>query len=375
MMRDRIPTLVLVAAVIVIAGSMAAGPRRFVDRYRAWTTSLQRMAAASVTAAGPTEPAAAVSTLLVVHGDQGPVVALLAGDVAAPVLVVVPEDLTVVVPGYGIYTIAEAVDFEDATLAALSLANALGVRIDTTWTVTAAEAAALLPGPVELPLPAPVVVDGRVFPAGEEVRPPDDVVALLTGPGDDDALDRVRRRTVAWRAFLDAAVKAPRGPEILAVRADDPAVARDAFLAAATGFDVTVVPSRRVGTEERPGFVLLGAELPGFVASRLAGLGVGEPPRPRVEVLNGNGRLQSTRSVVEALVGAGLHVLRTDNAERFDVPDTLVVAQGRDGEAAARLAAAVLGIDEIRLETRTPSGIVDVSIIVGRDLAGQAGEG
>ncbi len=48
--------------------------------------------------------------------------------------------------------------------------------------------------------------------------------------------------------------------------------------------------------------------------------------RPRVEVLNGNGRIGATRVVAEAVVRRGFRVVRTDNADRFDYATTLVIA-------------------------------------------------
>jgi hypothetical protein len=109
------------------------------------------------------------------------------------------------------------------------------------------------------------------------------------------------------------------------------------------------------------------------VDSRLGHLRLGDEPRPRVEVLNGNGRIQATRPIVEVLVRNGFRIVRTDNADRFDFPATLVIAQRGDARPAAERIVALLGVGSLQLEGTSPSGVVDVSIIVGLDVP--SGEG
>ena len=95
--------------------------------------------------------------------------------------------------------------------------------------------------------------------------------------------------------------------------------------------------------------------------------------RPRVEVLNGNGRIGATRVVAEAVVRRGFRVVRTDNADRFDYATTLVIAQGEEAQEAAREVAGIVGAPAVYLEEAAPSLVVEVSIIVGLDIpAGEA---
>jgi hypothetical protein len=73
------------------------------------------------------------------------------------------------------------------------------------------------------------------------------------------------------------------------------------------------------------------------------------------------------------VVRRGFRVVRTDNADRFDYPTTLVVAQGQDAVEAAREVAGVVGAGSVYLEEASPSLVVDISIIVGLDIpAGEA---
>ena len=104
-----------------------------------------------------------------------------------------------------------------------------------------------------------------------------------------------------------------------------------------------------------------------FVVSRIPYLKLYDGSRPRVELLNGNGGIQSTRSIAEALIRAGFRIVRTDNATNFDFEHTLVVAQGRGAKQVAEVAADVIVVDEVLTELDTPSGVIDISIIEGKD--------
>jgi hypothetical protein len=66
-------------------------------------------------------------------------------------------------------------------------------------------------------------------------------------------------------------------------------------------------------------------------------------------------------------------LIRTDNADAFDYPQTLVIGQGQHNEAFAREVAVALGRGSLQLEVRAPSSVVDVSIIVGEDIPAEEG--
>jgi len=130
---------------------------------------------------------------------------------------------------------------------------------------------------------------------------------------------------------------------------------------------IPVTPVAVAGADD--GFQLVQADVADFVRRRLAHLALATAVRPRVEVLNGNGELLATRPVVAAVVAAGYHVVKTDNAENFEFEETVVISQGRDNLDAAELAASLLGVRMVQLEVTAPSGVVDLSIIVGQDIA------
>jgi hypothetical protein len=136
---------------------------------------------------------------------------------------------------------------------------------------------------------------------------------------------------------------------------------------------LTVIPVTRISLSGGEGFLVSNEAADTFIADRLSHLVLREGERPRAEVLNGNGQTQATRLVAESLVNRGFRVIKTDNADAFTYEESQVIAQGRENRGAAEEALALLGTGELVLELRAPSGVVDISIIVGLDIP--SGEG
>jgi hypothetical protein len=148
--------------------------------------------------------------------------------------------------------------------------------------------------------------------------------------------------------------------------------ARQALTTAVTSDDlvVTTVPSVRtdaVGSGiER--YTVAAQEAATFVDTSMPYLKLAEEPRVRVEILNGNGRVGATAPVAAVLVRAGYRVVLTDNADRQDYQVSRIIAQGADNQEAAVATQRLLGTGEVRVEQRQPSGLVDLTIIIGSDL-------
>ncbi len=374
-----------VALAVVLVAAVAASPW-LVDRWRSWTTTLQGRAEAApgVRLDEQRELEVTASLLVIVADDAGAArsVALLTRPEGGDGLVVLaPADLFELLPGYGEFTLGEASIFEGPGLVATVLSNALGVRIDDTVYLRPGGLAGALVGPVEVSLPAPLVVEtgsGReqlIADAGPGVYEATVVESLLVSRGSGDGLDWLERQAAVWGAVLEAAASDPSVTDRLASSAADPEAAVGVIASvAASSPQVTLMPvDRAVGAGETDGFTVDVAASDAFVASRLSHLALVDGERARVEVLNGNGRVLATRPVADVLISAGFRVVLTDNAERFDIPETLVIAQGRENRPAAERALAALGVGSLQLELSSPSGVVDVSIIVGLDVP--AGEG
>lgn len=385
-MRSR--WLIAGAAVAVLAAGavVVAGPGRIVDAYEAWANHLQDEVAALPEAEtqGERASAASDSLLLAVTDDagDGAAFAVLTTDgEGTPVLAVIPADLYDLIPGYGEFALGDSLRFEGPDLAALVVENALGMRIDATAVLPVGDLAELFTEPVPVELASPLVEtrdDGtivRVAAEGNLGREGEVIAELFSNPGDGDPLALLERQAATWEGIVRHTGSDPQLTGRVASFAQDPALAQSLFAAAASdSLEVTLIPLSRVGGGADEGFEVAAQELPGFVARRFAHLALraGET-RPTVELLNGNGELLSTRWAAEALIGRGFRVIRTDNAERFDFATTIVIAQGEANTEDATEVVELLGLGELRLELAAPSGIVDVSIIVGQDVP--TGEG
>lgn len=367
-----------IALVTVLVGGLLASPW-LRGRWSEWTTSLRADAEAvdveSVLGTGQTgDEAAALLVVVTDESGRGASFAILTADEAgAPLALLVPAPLFVTLPGYGEFQLADAPLFEDASFAGLVLTNATGLRFDTVALVGPDEMTAVIGGELGVGLRSDYVIMGDtgetlVAAAGSSRVDAATATMMLIDPGGSDVLGWVERQAAVWDAVLGAAVAAPQIAERLASVAADPAEGK-AAVAAALGASVTLIPVDRTGAGgDADGFVLDTAEADSFMAARLGGRLVAAEPRPRLELLNGNGRLQGARGVAEVLIGSGFRVVRTDNAVTFDYDTTLVIAQGRDNILPAQEVVALLGLGAVELELRAPSSVVDLSIIVGHDV-------
>jgi hypothetical protein len=298
-----------------------------------------------------------------------------------PTVTLLPATLLGVVPGYGEFTLAEALAFESPDLVALTVTNELGVRIDEVLPLAAGELAAALPATLTVDLPVPLFAstDGglvQVLESGEQQLPGATIERLLVDAGAGDAFEWLQRQGAAWRGILAAiAADAEVADSLAASLPAGGAEAADVLLVVATADEVLLgaPPVESVTTINGDALALSPEAATEFVPARLGHLLLRAGERPRVEVLNGNGRIGATRVVAEALVRRGFRVVRTDNADRFDYATTLVIAQGEEAQAAAQEVAGIVGAPVVYLEEAAPSLVVEVSIIVGLDIpAGEA---
>jgi len=350
-----------------------------------WATRLREVAAAVPEAEieERTDLTGSRSALIVLgRGPGDSAFALLAvSPEGSPTLTLLPSTLLGVVPGYGEFTLAEALAFEGPELAALTVTNELGVRIDQVLPLPPGALAAALPGAVALDLPVPLfaVEDGglvQVLGPGPQQLAPSDVEMLLVDAGAGDPFEWLQRQAAAWRGILAVVAADPAlADRIAAPVVSGEAAVADLLLAAATAEDLLLgaLPVERVTTVTGEALALSAGTATEFVPARLGHLLLRAGERPRVEVLNGNGRIGATRVVAEAVVRRGFWVVRTDNADRFDYAVTLVIAQGEEAQEAAREVAGIVGAEVVYLEEAAPSLVVEVSIIVGLDIpAGEA---
>ncbi|NNF65477.1 MAG: LCP family protein [Acidimicrobiia bacterium] len=378
--------LAAVVVVLVLAGGgRAAGALG--DAWSNWTSSLQDSAAEIPNLRIDEQRAleATDSLLLMVTDDSGKAtsLALLAASPSdEATLALIPPGLFAILPGYGDFALADATVFEGPELTALTISNSLGVRIDHVAVIPQSAIPTIVPSPMTISLPSALEVDEEggtrtiLVSNGEVQVSAADVALLLTTEGIGGQLDWLQRQAAVWSAIFAAMADDADIPEAIAATVDGSGSRVTGLLADASAVDpqVTIVPVTRVSVSGTDDAFSLDIDLAeAFVARRMPHLQLSETGRPRVEILNGNGRVLTTRAVAEALIRNGFYVVRTDNADNFEYQGTLVVSQGRDNRVDAERALNLLATGELLLELRAPSGVVDISIIVGHDIP--AGEG
>lgn len=353
------------------------------DQIARWSTRLRDTAATLPEAEVEARTVAGDSTsVLIVIGsgfDDAAFALISAAPAGDPSLVIFPQSMLVSVPGYGEFRLVDALVFEGPDLVALSVTNQFGIRIDRIVAVPAGGIAAAIDGPVPVDLAAPMFqeTDGtirRVLDAGVSEVPSDLLETLLVTQGEGDPFEWLQRQATVWRSILAAVAERPAIADALLSESAG-SIAAD-LLVTVAGRDEAVlvtIPVERAESRSPETLAPVTDRVDGFVAERLGHLVIWTGVRPRIEILNGNGKVGTTRGVATVLVRLGFRLIRTDNADRFDYRETLVIGQGRQNETAARQVAAALGRGSLQLEVRAPSAVVDVSIIVGDDIPAEEG--
>lgn len=307
-----------------------------------------------------------ISVLLVVQGDDGGAdsIALIAGDAEANrAMYVMPPALSMQLPGFGDGLLRSTTLIEGPELLELALMNELGIRIDRTVVIDRTTYVSAV-GPFRIDIPEPFVVSGDggdvvAVGAGSDVFVPDTAATLLLSQGESTPLEWLQRQRAVWAGFVQAVAEAPE-----ALDAAVPLLAD--ITPTFEGLAVNVLPVDRVGAGDIDIYVV---DREGtFFEEKLQFLELASD-RPRVEVLNGTDGVGVSRPVAGRLIRDGYKLIKTGNAADTYVT-SLVIAQGARNQAAAIDVVRRLGFGEMVVE-QPGSGVVDVSIIVGRDIEQQ----
>jgi hypothetical protein len=373
--RKRSPWPWLAGLIVVATVAGAVIGRAWVgDVWHDWSTRYRSIAAEipdrvieERTAAGDS-----TSVLLVVGSAPDAAFALAAvGPSGSTTLVVLPQQMLVAVPGFGEFRLIDALAFEGPERVASAVRNQFGIAVEHVLALSPGALAAALPGPLEVEVPAglflegdegvtPIVEAGRV-----QAEPP--LVETLLVTQTEDPFDDLARQGAAWRAVIAAIATEPALADRLG---GSNTAAADTLLSIAVDSERTVasIPVQRVPYTGGDALAPDATQVSPFIASRLGFLLMRDGVRPRVEVLNGSGRIGATIPVADLLVRRGFRVVRTDNADRFDYEESRIIVHRATSEADAREAAEAIGVDLVLLEARAPSSVVDISIIVGHDI-------
>jgi len=198
-----------------------------------------------------------------------------------------------------------------------------------------------------------------VYPAGAEALGPGptqlsgaQVVSLLRTRADDTA----SRFADVMRAFLAA----QPGMSPTDFSSTDDAQSASSILDAGVT-QVEIMPSEVVGGS------ILSIAQPDL--DQLMTQMFGTTPPVRAEVRNGNGSPGVGGAVAAQLIPAGFRIVLSENADTFDYKTTEVVANGTQNEDAAAAALHAIGVGKITV-SQISSGLADVSVTVGQDYHG-----
>lgn len=363
--RDRTAQLTVLAAALVagLIAAVAASPR---------TVS----AASTVVATTPTTVARQrpANTFLFGHiGTDGRADLLVLfgwpGGARSGTALLIPATTLVEVPSFGPQALADVPRLASQSLLRVVVENALAVRVNRARFVTNAQLAALLAPArtLRVDFPDATRVDdsfGTVaFHSGTQRIAAADAARVLGGKGASTLSHLVAVGAVldGWRAALaDRAIAN-------ATRAVDRRVAPLVNTATAHVQDDTlpVAPLSAAG-EER--FQPREPDATDTITQAFGWARFTHGTRPRVQILNGVGRVGLTQAVAAKIVPAGGEVALTDNLAGFGKTRTQVVYYRENGAAAARRFAKVLGATDVERAADT-TDVVDITIVVGADVA------
>lgn len=345
--RRRVVFVILLVIALIAA---AAGAAMFLLASRGDATDT-----ASPIEAAPAGPSSLA--VLAVRGDPSLAAVVGSGGDPPPAVVSLPSEMTFTVPGQGDGTIDEAVELEGPSFR-VAVSNLLGVWVDHYAVMDRDGLVALVDRM------GGIAVDLQdEFETADETLGPGQV--RLTGDQVDEYLN-VHGRDVElrWQLVLQGllAKRALLLPSDL-LQTDD-ASAVTAILDEAKGSAVQQLPVEDLGGDlQDPLLKADPEELPGFVS---AAFGEGGGETIPVIVVNGSGEPGVGESVAAKIVPAGFRVVLSQNADRFDHEATAVIASGDEHLEAAQRVQEALGVGEVQV-TRVPSGLADVTIVVGKD--------
>lgn len=368
--RRRILVVLPVLAVLVFATFVVGRAIRRADT----DAGAPESSAPGAATPAPVAPDDAPMTLLFEHrtavgrSDLLVVVGADQTDDGSSVLLVPPATLAEV-PSLGRQPLADVAVLADADMLPTTMENLLGVGLGTIASLDdAALTAALEPAaPITVTVRSEVQAvrpDGEVIiPAGEQSLSAADAASVLTSTGESGQLDDL----VTVQSVLDGWLARLADPTIaratLAARPDLEALVE----AAGTTTRISTLPVDSLATPSGEQFEIRSADLDDYTRRAFAPALLGEGgTRPRVEVLNGTGAVESAQRVATIVIPAGGKVTITGNVPGFGVDETQVVYYRDSDRSAAESLLNAIGCGRLA-RAGEPIDIADVTIIIGAD--------
>lgn len=303
----------------------------------------------------------------------------------------IPPSALTEIPGYGFDAIAKSLSFGRLPLADVTVENLLGARVDHTHTIDDAALARLIDriGGIRVRVASNLLQsDGQgrlvpVFAAGEQKLSGKRAVTYMTFQAPNETeLSRLARAQQVWEGIF-ARYPGDRSEQLEKLVAGlgggldgDAGTARFAhFIAgfaaaapAARTYDV--VPVTPIGgAEEQAAFRVEDVDLVALVGRHLSGSRTSAGPRPRLQLLNGNGTPEAGAAVAQRLVPHGFWLVDSGNARSFDFAETKIIIYLNDADtmSAAEEVRRLLGVGQIEL-SRSAHTSIDVTVVIGKDF-------
>ncbi len=273
-----------------------------------------------------------------------------AGGAQASAAVVLPPDMTVVMPGAGELASEQLQELPGESMR-------VGVsNVDGAWNEHYAVMDLARFGAVVDRLGGLNVDLQDVYAVGNDVMGPGQT--HLSGAQVSDLLEEDADDTAArWASVLGAFLAAqPNLSPTDLVETDDAQAA--AAILGSGGARVEIMPTQVVG-----GTALIPAQPD---ENELMAELFATPTPVRAEVRNGNGEPGVGEAVGAQLIPAGFRIVLSENADTFDHQTTEIIAAGAENEPAAQDARKAIGVGKV-IQSSIPSGLADVTIIVGKD--------
>jgi len=294
--------------------------------------------------------------VLQVTGTRDPLIALVGtGTPDRPAaFFTVPFDLTLTVPGQGEVPASSVAQLGGDSIR-LAVANTFGAwaKHFATMDLEGVAAAVDRTGGVRVQVPGSYVTDaGTLGPGAMRLR--GDQVTSLLSVRDEGAEAR-------WASVVQGLLREPVRLGHGDVAETDGLAGVRRVLRGARGAGLATFPTQTIG-----GTVVIPVQ-PDLDRAVDRHFGV-RPPIP-VIVQNGVGMAGLGEQVAALLLPMGFRVVVSQNVEPFGLERTKVVANGRRAIDDARRVREALGVGRLGV-SRVPSGVGDITIIVGEDFTG-----
>ena len=309
-------------------------------------------AGSTPTSAGPSGPSRLLA--LSIPGTALPHLAVVgtASDGRGASALPIPMEMTTVVPGQGETATAQVAQLPGASIQ-VALSNTVGTWAEAYAVITVRQLAVVVDreGGLSVDLPIPVTTDAGVLGPGTTTLTGAQVRALLAVPGDE--------APTYWASVLEGLLASPPTIQTGDLAASNGLEVVQQVLDGAKGARVLEFPTKVVA-----GTVTVAAQ-PALDQVVTGAFGT-TAPVPAI-VQNGNGTPGVGEQVGRRIIPAGFRVVLSQNAETFGLPTTDVIANGNENLEAARAARQALGVGRVGV-SQVPSGIGDITIVVGKDF-------